>query len=262
MAEIRKLESFGVRREGSPAERRAATYVAGRLKAMGYAPRIAKFDLPNGRTSRNVVAVAKGASPRTIVLGAHLDSKSPSPGANDNASGSAAILEIARILASTPATATVQLVWFGAEEMMDSDPNHHHFGSRHHVATMTAAQKRAAVGMISVDMIGYGSEFVTRTMERGPRSMDKLLLAKAKRSGLPMTHLKDPGSSGQSDHEAFELAGIPASWIEWRIDPVYHTARDTSAHIQRTKVRRAGQLVLDVVTTLDDAGLRKLERSR
>jgi len=44
-----------------------------------------------------------------------------------------------------------------------------------------------------------------------------------------MPYLRDPGESGWSDHEAFELAGIPAAWIEWRDDPVYHTAADKRA---------------------------------
>jgi aminopeptidase YwaD len=262
MGYIRALEGFGVRQAGSPAEKKAATYIAEQLTALGYSPTFEEFKLPNGKTSRNVVAVAKGASERTVVLGAHMDSKSPSPGANDNASGSAALIEMADILSKTPATATVQFVWFGSEEMIDSNSNHHHFGSRRHVALMTPAEKKAAVGMISVDMIGFGSKFVSRTMERGPQSMDKLLLAQAKLHGPPMTHMLDGGSSGQSDHEAFELAGIPASWIEWRTDPVYHTAEDTSRHVKAAKVSSAGQFVLDVVTGLDDAGLAKLAASK
>lgn len=262
LRDIRALAGFGVRQEGSIAEKTGARYVAAQLTSLGYSPRLETFALPNGKTSQNVIAVAKGSSDRTIVLGAHVDSKPPSPGANDNASGCAALLEIARILSVNPATATVTFVWFGSEEMMDSNSSHHHFGSRFHVAHMSHAEKQATVGMISVDMIGYGSEFVSRTMGRGPQSMSDLLISRGKSLGLPAHYLVDQGSTGQSDHEAFEFAGIPVSWVEWRTDPVYHTAGDTSTHVNSTLVRRAGQFILDFVSGLSATDLERLAASR
>jgi aminopeptidase YwaD len=192
------------------------------------------------------------------VLGAHLDSKPPSPGANDNATGCGALLEIARILAEQPVTPQVEFIFFGAEETIDKDPNHHHFGSRTRVARLSEAERADIAGMVSVDMIGYGPDFVARTMLRGPRTMADLLLATSKATGAGLTFLKDPGATGWSDHEAYELAGIPAVWIEWRDDPVYHTAKDTSAHIRPEKVRVAGQLVLDVLRGLDEDALEEL----
>src|SRR5659263_189910 len=95
-------------------------------------------------------------------------------------------------------------------------------------------------------------------MLRGPRTMADLLLATSKKTRAGLTFLKDPGETGWSDHEAYELAGIPAVWIEWRDDPVYHTAKDTSAHIRPEKVRVAGQLVLDVLRGLDEGALEAL----
>ena len=255
---MRTLEDIGVRTAGSSAEKAAATFVARRLRATGARREIRTFKLPNGKTSRNVVARFPGATRQTIILGAHMDTKAPSPGANDNGSGCGALLEIARCLGERSAYPTVELVFFGGEEMIDGNPDHHHFGSRYHVAEMSAGARKNAAGMISVDMIGYGPDFVVRNMGEGPQSMVDLLLRQAKRHGLPLSYLHDPGASGWSDHEAFELAGIPAAWIEWRDDPVYHTSADTSGHLNEAKVQTAGQLVLGALYGMDGGDLWRL----
>jgi hypothetical protein len=260
LEDVRSLESFGVRSGGSSAEAAAAAFAADSLRSAGGVVRVRTFRLPNGKTSRNVAARFAGASEQAIVLGAHIDSKYPSPGANDNGSGCAALLEIARCLGKAPAWPSVEIVLFGAEEIIDANPDHHHFGSRRYVATMSKRARDRVAGMISVDMIGHGSSFVVRTMGRGPQSLRRMLLAQAGRQGVPLFYLADPGESGWSDHEAFELAGIPAAWIEWRDDPVYHTAADTSGHVAAAKIRGAGQFVVNVLYDLDAQALRRLKR--
>jgi Zn-dependent M28 family amino/carboxypeptidase len=254
------LAKIGVRRSGGLNEHRAADYIAGRLRTMGYEPEVRTFKLPNGRTSRNVVARASGESTRVIVLGAHMDTKSPSPGANDNASGCAALLEIARNVADRPTYASVEFVFFGAEEMIDKNPDHHHYGSRRYVKSLSASQRKAVAAMISVDMIGRGSMLVSRTMGIGPKTLSNLLVRRAKAAGFKLSYLRDPSKVGWSDHEPFERIGIPVSWIEWRSDPYYHTTRDTAGRVIKARVQRAGQLVLDFVLDADEAmlaGLRK-----
>ena len=247
-----------MRSGGSGAEKAGAALIAKRLRAAGASTEIRTFKLSNGKTSRNVVARFPGATRKTIVLGAHMDSKAPSPGANDNASGCAALLEIARCLGKQRAFPTVEIVCFGTEEMIDANPDHHHYGSRHHVKAMSAGARKNAAGMISLDMIGFGPDFVVRSMDRGPRTMVDLLLRQARKRGLDLSYLRDPGTSGWSDHEAFELAGVPAAWVEWRDDPVYHTAADTSGHIVAAKVRTAGQFVLGVLYGMDAGELERL----
>lgn len=252
MSDVRALEGFGVRVAGSPAERRAATYIARRLREMGYSASLVDVPLGNGRTSTNVVARKRGHSDRIVVLGAHYDSKSPSPGANDNLTGTAALLEIARIFSAEPVVPTVEFVFFGAEETIDDDPNHHHFGSRHHVARMSPAEKDSVAAMLSVDMIGVGHEFAVRTMGVGTKRAADRLRTLAGDRGWRLVYLRDVGPTGWSDHEAFELAGIPAAWIEWRNDPVYHTAKDRSGHLNERCIEQAGQLTLDFVRSMDE----------
>lgn len=260
LAHVRALEAFGVRAGGSEAERQAALYLRDQLAAIGLEPRIEEFGLPNGATSRNVVARVEGRSDIVLVLGAHMDTKPPSPGANDNASGCGALLELAAILASDPVAPTVEIVFFGSEEVIGGDPDAHHFGSRYRVSQMSAADRANTAGMISIDMIGYGSGFHSRSAGKAPLTVSDGLLAEAGVLGFGMTFKKDTSSYGLSDHEAYEAAGIPAAVVCWRTDPVYHTAGDTSGHLVASKIAAAGTVVLEYARGLDEAGLGRLVR--
>lgn len=99
------------------------------------------------RSSENVVAIREGAvrPSETVVVGAHYDSVPGSPGANDNASGVAVVLEVARALATTPMPRTVQHVLFGAEEFGL-------FGS----FAYASERRRGVVAMVYLDMVGWG----------------------------------------------------------------------------------------------------------
>lgn len=257
MAELRAIEAFGVRRGGSDAETDAAAYIARRLTELGYTPRIDEFPIPGARTSRNVVVRSEGRSGRVLVLGAHIDSKPPSPGANDNASGCGVLLEVARILASQPVTATVEIVFFGTEEIVGA-PDDHHLGSAYYVERMSEADRANTAGMISVDMIAVGEDLHARTMLRGPQTLSDFVLEVAEETGVEMTFLKDRGRTGWSDHGPFELAGMPALAIHRLRDPQYHTAGDTSGRIDPAVVGETGQLVLDVVRALGAGELEEL----
>lgn len=239
----RLSKTIGVHVAGSNNEHRAANYIAQRLKDVGYTPSRQAFRIVNGKVSYNVVAQKAGRSSKKLILGAHYDSKSPSPGANDNGSGVAVLLELARILKNQNPKYTIVFAFFGAEEKVGSNSNNHHFGSRYYVKKMSTAAKQQTAGMISVDMVGYGSSFHVRSMRRGTMRLVNSLLGFAKRNSYKLTYLKDPGSSGWSDHEAFELAGIPAAWLEWRDDPTYHSARDNYAHMQWNKLDQTGQFL-------------------
>jgi aminopeptidase S len=255
------IERFGIREGGSAQERDAAGYVADRLRSMGYAVTIQKFHVPSG-TSRNVTARVRGETSGVLVLGGHLDTRSTTPGANDNAAGCAIVLEIARIMASEKPPVSLEFTLFGSEEYNDGVPRDHHRGSRYHVARMTKAQRKQTIGMISVDVVGYGSRLYTRTMGIGPRTMSDYLRRRAKATGVKLTYLKDPGPTGWSDHEAYEKAGIPAVWLERLQDPQYHKAGDTTAHLQSAALSEAGRLVLDAVRNMDASEVAAISKGR
>lgn len=260
MEDARNLAAFGSRPGGSEQERFAAEYVERRLRSMGYEPVVRTFELPNGRTSRNVIASVDGyASSRALIVGAHIDTKPPSPGANDNASGAGVLLELARLLRESPAAGRVVFVFFGAEEFLTDAPGDaHHLGSRNHAASLSAEERASTAGMISVDMVGYGSRFHVRDMRRGPRSLTELLLADARRQQVALSFEKDLGSTGWSDQEPYELAGIPASWLQWQSDPTYHTERDSGEHLQRRPFETTGGFLLRFLRRLQESDLERL----
>lgn len=243
MNHVRAIAGPGSRVAGTAREAAAFDYVADRMRAYGYTVKTQTVPLPNGRTTRNVYADLPGRTGWTIVLGGHVDSKSPSPGGNDNASGVGVLLELARALRTSRPVPTVRFAFFGAEESIDADPDHHHYGSRYYVRNMTRAEGSAIAGMVSVDMVGYGSAFTQRSMGRAPRTVVDSLRWQAARGGYTLRYLADPSTIGWSDHEPFEKAGIPVSWIEWRTDPVYHTSADTASHVDSRRVATTGRFL-------------------
>ena len=247
MADIRALTAIGVRSAGSTQEAQGAAWVARRLTQLGYEPQTESFPLPNGKTSQNVFIVVPGTTSDRLILGAHIDSKPPSPGANDDASGVGILLEIARLLKAKPPPRTVEIVFFGAEEISDGNPNHHHAGSRYRASMLTGPERAATSGMLSVDMASFGTKAYIRTMGVGPMSFAKIGIANGKRLGLPIGYSRDPGSSGWSDHEPFERLGIPSAWLEWLEDPAYHTARDTAGRLSLKVVKQSGDLTLALI---------------
>jgi Peptidase family M28 len=91
----------------------AARYIESELATLGYAPSAQVFNV-DGRDVRNIEAVIEPADPArlrgTVVVGAHYDSFGDAPGANDNGSGTAAILELAPCSATCAAAPTCAFV--------------------------------------------------------------------------------------------------------------------------------------------------------
>jgi aminopeptidase YwaD len=263
MEHLQALASgIGVRPSGSEAEDAAVSYATGYLTGLGYSVAVTEVPLPNGKTSHNVQAVKLGSSPWVLTVGGHLDSKKTTPGGNDNASGVAVILELARDLVDADITPSLEFVLFGAEEIIDSDRSHHHFGSRRYVETMTEQQRTALAGMVSADMVGYGQELTIRNMGRGSQLLTDMLLASSAEHGIPSSYSQDTGPTGFSDHEAFEAAGYPVAWLEWQDDPTYHKAGDTYEHCDPDVVRQSGEMILDFLASLSDAELASLADAR
>jgi len=95
----------------------AAEYIADKLKQSGYEVRFQQYEVA-GKPVSNVEAVLGGAelAQQNIVIGAHYDTVAGTPGANDNASGVAAVLELARLMKTRQPRRTVRFVLFPNEE--------------------------------------------------------------------------------------------------------------------------------------------------
>lgn len=257
LGHVAAIADIGVRRAGSTAEREALDYVARELASYGYVVGRQAVAIPGG-TSGNVLAERKGDSSEVIVLGAHIDSKYPSPGANDNASGVGTMLELARVLSQAPLKPTVRFIAFGAEEISGATPDDHHFGSRGYVSALPSSELARIAGMVSIDMVGYGSVFNVRSMGVGSPSVVYSLQGRASYSGIDMPYLRDAGRWGWSDHEPFERSGVPSAWLEWREDPVYHTSADVASHVNITRLDATGDVLRSWLLSMSAAQLSAL----
>ncbi len=137
----------------------AADYVLTQLKGTGAQVSEQEFTV-DGERYRNIVARFGPDSGPLLVIGAHYDAFGDSdfgypPGADDNASGVAGLIELARLLAQGPQRRPIELVAYTLEE-----PPHfrtEEMGSAHH-ASMLKQQGREVALMLSLEMIGYFSD--------------------------------------------------------------------------------------------------------
>ena len=132
----------------------AADFVAQSFAAAGYQPRHDRYDV-RGKLCENIEVEIPGRSREIVIIGAHYDSVFGSPGANDNGSGVAALLALARRFAGKPNARTLRFVAFTNEEPL-------HFqtplmGSWVY-ANRCKARGDQVVAMISLETIGYFSD--------------------------------------------------------------------------------------------------------
>ncbi len=207
----------------------AAAFLSGSLEDFGATVELREVPLPTGNTSLNVIA-RFGTGERHVLLGAHYDSKPPSPGADDNGSGTVVLLELARRLAeSPPPDQRVTVVFFGAEEVLIGyDRTVHHFGSRLLAGQMEEGGDLPDL-MVSADMIGVGSRILAATYLDSDASAAELIAEAAAALGISV--VRDQRGD-ISDHEAFARAGVPSVFL-WRPDnPDYHAASDLAVRTE------------------------------
>ena len=147
---------IGVRHaERGDSLRRSAKYCTSQFIQRDFDVEIESFDF-QGVSQQIVVAEITGRrKPKeVIVIGAHYDTVLGSPGADDNASGVAALIEIASLLKDVPMDKTVRFVAFPNEEYHGEDWRN--MGSYHH-AKRSHDRGDQLVGMISLEMLGYFS---------------------------------------------------------------------------------------------------------
>jgi Peptidase family M28 len=207
------LASFPTRLSTSPQYRAVSGWARQQLIASGYEVAFQKITV-NGKPSRNVTADkrGRGSGQRGLVLvTAHLDSinlaggpAAAAPGADDNGSGAAGLLEMARVLASHPAQHDLRFILFGGEEQGL-------FGSRRYVRALAAGERARIRAVVNMDMIGsLNSDRRSVLLEGAPVAqtvMDGLATAAATYTGLVVERSLNPFAS---DHVPFIEAGVPA----------------------------------------------------
>jgi aminopeptidase YwaD len=191
------------------------------------------------RQSRNVIGMRPGRRPEAIIIGAHFDSVPAGPGANDNASGTATVLELARYFAQRDYPYTLYFVAFGAEEIGLR-------GSRHFVEALPESARSGLRAMINLDMVGVGDQ------ERFSGAAELVDMASGVADAIGFAdYTTNAGSAGGgSDHASFDRAGVPVLFIYRSNDPNYHSPRDRAEFVDPDALALAGRLAAGVLDRL------------
>ena len=275
-SDIRFLASDALegRGTGTPGNDSAAAFAARRYASLGLlalaAGYLQPFDarsamlahaggLASVRT-QNVVAFLPGRDPRfrgqVIVLGAHIDHLGRSTigaldpeagdairnGADDNASGTAAILELARLLTARPTRRGVLFVNFSGEELGV-------LGSQYFVEH-SPVPIDSIVAMLNFDMVGRmrGDSLIVFGVETA-RELPALLDSANARVGLSVRGLGD--GFGPSDHSSFYARNIPVLHFFTNQHEDYHRVTDDADKINAAGEARVVTLAERVVRELD-----------
>ena len=253
MHHVRRLAArIGVRVRATRGERRGITYTKNRLRDLGYNTDIQKFSV-DSRRSRNVVAWWPGSDTHPLVVGAHIDSVPRSPGANDNASGVAVMLEMARIFADRRQGQWLRFVGFGSEEY--GRDGRHHVGSAVYVRRLRERAIERSPGMISIDMIADGRPLITGTAGIGPPRVARAIHRKLDRAGFAVDYRV---TCDCSDNGPFERAGIPAAFVWSGLEPNYHDPSDTPRRLKKQDLRRTGKAMRTFLRQVDRGMIRYL----
>lgn len=233
------LVNLGTRHYSRDEGRQAAEFVKDRFEDMGLAAELQPFTY-RGREVFNTVATLPGTDPSApqVLITAHMDStrlwgsSAHAPGADDNASGTSAMLAVARAFTGFRFTSTVKFIAFHAEEVGL-------IGSKAYAAA--AAERGDAIsGVLNMDMLGFGSQ---GKMEVLGDEQSAELVEIAKSLGQPVTDLEVVNTIKPnfwySDHSSFWRKGYRAVLItEWLDDfnNHIHTTRDTFDKISAERI--------------------------
>ena len=205
------------------------------------------------RRTANVIGILPGRDParagEAVVIGAHYDhlgvvKGAVYPGADDNGSGSAVVLGLARALAAAGGMPrTLVIAFFSGEEMGL-------FGSRHYVRH-PAFPLEQTVAMVNFDMVGRRRD--GRLSVGGLDSGSGLAGVLSTPNGAPGPTLVTRGSPyGPSDHSAFYGAGVPVLFFHTGAHADYHRPGDTADKIDADGMATVAALGARAVTRLAD----------
>lgn len=257
-ATVRDLEAFGTRYASTTSAAAAGNYLYDRSRQLGLQVQYDDFTFTSAAyPATNIVVTIPGrTSPNDIViLCAHYDSTSTTaeratqaPGADDNASGTAAVLEAARVLAATPLDFTVKLIAFSAEEWGL-------YGSQHYAQAARARGDRI-VAVLNLDMIGY-ADVMPEDLDvaANPSSewlVDRFAATSAAYGGPPVVKIVS-ATARSSDHAPFWDQGYDAVMCIEDIpltNPYYHKVTDRFQTLNLTFLEQAARGAVAVLADL------------
>ena len=236
-ADLIHLASFPTRNSVTPHYARASLWARNQLKPLGYVTRRQKVSV-SGRSSWNIMAEKRGnavSSRKVVVVTAHLDSinqaggvTSTAPGADDNGSGSAGLLEMARVFHDHNGQHDLRFLLFGGEEQGL-------FGSKQYVASLSVAEQRKIQAVVNMDMIGALNTTLRTVLLEGA-ALSQSVIDGLHEAATTYTQLRVETSLHpfNSDHVPFITANIPAVLTIEGADSTnthVHSMHDTLQHI-------------------------------
>jgi len=259
---VRALSGLG-RRDDEAGMGRAADFVRAQLQATGIDSMVQDYRFENG-SYRNVIVQMGPATPQRLVIGAHDDVRGPFPGADDNASGTAGLLELARLFKAHPPPLRTELVFYAREEVKG-------MGSEVHARSVRPEEIRAMVVLEMIGCFGEPQKFPFPGMRRiypaqgdyivvVGRPQDFALVRTLKRglasTGIGVESINAPErirGVGNSDHRNYWQRGISAAMVTdtaWYRNPRYHTARDTPDTLDYARMARVVEGVAAAVSAI------------
>jgi len=190
--------------------------------------------------SRNVVAVKRGPpGDAQVVLGGHYDTVAGVPGANDNGSGTATVLTIARAIADRSYPFTVRFMLFGSEELGLR-------GSSDYVRGLSKEQRAATLAMLNFDALATGDTLGVL----GDSDLARAVLLVGRELGISSARRRFNGANLSSDHAPFNEAGIPTVFFLADDISRIHTTEDTLEFVRPELLGGAAVLGIALLATL------------
>lgn len=227
---VQRLQDFGTRNAYKAGGIQAQNWILAKLQSYGLETELHDFWMPGGNASDNVIATLPGNvyPDEYVIIGAHYDSYaggSNEPGADDNATGTAGVLEAARILSQYQFDRTIIFAAWSGEEygLYGSDA----------WATEAANEEMNILGYFNIDMAGYLQEGdAIHTDIIAPASANEL---RQFYKDICAIYLPDFQTSngmltgGDSDHTSFNNNGYPGIFPfedSQNYSPYIHTSND------------------------------------
>ena len=249
---------IGPRPMGSPAEQSAMQFAVSKLHEFGCSEAyIMPMTVVEGVNTKSGIAIGvlKGRTNRIIIIGGHIDSAGPDiPGANDDGSGTACVLELARVLCKRQHESTLMFCCWGGEEQGLE-------GSKYFVDHF---EKLDSVDlMIQIDMAD-GASYLEIDPDYRQVSAPRWLTEASYRIFYQELHQEGlvypvasaalnaaAGGATGSDHDSFLEKGIPAIDFTSDVDYPIHTPQDNLANFDPSGLTKTGNLVLKLVDRFD-----------
>ena len=186
-------------------------------------------------TSQNVIATRAGQKGSGkggrdwVMLGAHYDSVIGTRGANDNASGTSALLELARVMRTAPTAADLSFGFWGSEEVGL-------VGSRIYAQNLDVGERGRLRGVFNNDMIATSwapsEKYWVLDLRGESNPVNQAVYAVGDRMGY-RAQMSDIFEMGRSDHQSFSQVGVASGNFGWLhtdgfiLEPEYHSSDDT-----------------------------------